>query len=518
MHQKETATSHYALTSPLSLLLGKNPADFTREDLITIIERKRIERITFHYTALDGKLKELKIPIANRLQAERILADGERVDGSSLFKGMVDTAVSDLYVVPVYKTAFLNPFDESSLDFMCRYLTRDGHLAPFALDTILHNASQLFARNTGFELFALGELEFFLLSEQKSSMYLSPKQRGYHSSGPFMKSGLILDEMVRYIAQCTGAVKYAHGEVGYVESVRSNLDEIAGKQAEQLEIEFLPVPVEDAGDYLVLARWLIRNVAYKHGCVATFAPKLEEGVAGNGLHVHMELRKNGANIMTDDTGQLTAAARKVIGGLCTYADSLTAFGNTISAAYLRLVPNQEAPTRICWSDLNRSAMIRVPLGWSSVHNLAGILNPQQKTGLERGEGRQTVELRSPDGSAIVHLLLAGITMAAEWGLTHKESLRIAEELYVSGNIFQDEHLLHSLASLPKSCVESSRILLEKKKLYERDGIFPSGVINYVGALLRAEDDLEMNDRLIDMPADDRLHATRKIMHRDIHRH
>jgi glutamine synthetase len=197
---------------------------------------------------------------------------------------------------------------------------------------------------------------------------------------------------------------------------------------------------------------------------------------------------------------------------------LTAFGNTVSAAYLRLVPNQEAPTRICWSDMNRSAMIRVPLGWGGVSNLAATVNPQQETlPLEKG-GRQTVELRSPDGSAIVHLLLAGITLAAEWGLTHDESLTIAERFYVSGNIFGDNDGREHLPSLPKSCVESSRILLEKRELYERMNVFPPSVITYVARLLAAEDDETMNRRLIDLPADDRLHETRRIMHRDIHRH
>ena len=508
----------YALTNPLSLLLDKPPTEFTREDLISIIEQKQIERITFHYTALDGKLKELKIPVVSRKQAEWILADGERVDGSSLFKGMVDAALSDLYVMPLYKSAFLNPFDEASLDFMCRYLTKDGELAPFAPDTILHNASKLFKNRPGMELHALGELEFFLLSEPKSPIYVSSKQRGYHASGPFVKSGLILDEMVRYIAQITGAVKYAHSEVGYVESVRSDLEEIKEKQAEQLEIELLPTPVEEAADNLVLARWLIRNVAYRHGCVATFTPKLEEGVAGNGLHVHMELIQNGRNIMVDEKGKVSVCAKKVIGGLCRYADSMTAFGNTVSSAYLRLVPNQEVPTRICWSDMNRSAMIRVPLGWSKVNNLAQRLNPQQKKRLDGSEGRQTVELRSPDGSALVHLLLAGITMAADWGLANDESLKLADKLYVSGNIFQDSKLLNTLAALPTSCVESSRILLQKRNMYERDGVFPPSIVEYVAKMLQSENDENMNRTLVDLPADDRLHETRKIMHKDLHRH
>jgi glutamine synthetase len=508
----------YALSNPLSQILDKPREEFTRADMINIIEQRGIERVVFHYTALDGKYKELKIPVSNRQQAERVLADGERVDGSSLFRGMVDAAVSDLYVVPVYKSAFLNPFRDGSLDFTCRYLTREGQLAPFAPDTILHNASALFTKSTGMQLHALGELEFFLLSDATQKIFVSKKQRGYHASAPFLKSGPILDEMVRYIAQITSSVKYAHSEVGSIEAVRSNLEEIRDKSGEQLEIEFLPAPVEDAADYLVLARWLIRNVAFKHGCVATFTPKIEEGVAGNGFHIHMEVVKDGKNVMTSSDGALSPVARKVIGGLCTYADSLTAFGNMVSSAYLRLVPNQEAPTRVCWSDMNRSAMIRVPLGWSNLNNLAKRLNPQERTDLGMDSGRQTVELRSPDGSALVHLLLAGLTLAAEWGLTHDESLKIAEKLYVQGNIFQNEKLLNSLAALPKSCVESARLLLQKRDLYEREKIFPASIVDYIAKILTKENDEFMNQTLMDLPADDRLLATRKIMHKDLHRH
>ena len=512
------SNSHYALTNPLTLLLDKPNTEFTREDMIKIIEEKNIERITLHYTALDGKYKELRIPICNRMQAERILAGGERVDGSSLFKGMVDSSLSDLYVIPVYKSAFLNPFDSSSIDFTCRYIMADGNLAPFALDNILHNAYSLFKNHTGLEFYGLGELEFFLISGLKSPIYSLPKQRGYHASAPYIKSGQMVNEMVKYISQITGAVKYAHSEVGYVESVRSNLEEIKEKRAEQMEIEFLPTPITDTGDNLMLARWLIRNVAFKYESIATFTPKLEEGVAGNGLHVHMAIMKNGNNIMTDYNGNLSVLAKKIIGGLCKYADTLTAFGNTESSAYLRLVPNQEAPTRICWSDLNRSAMIRVPLGWTKVDNLSQKINPQQNNPFSETEGRQTVELRSPDGSALVYLLLAGITMAAEWGLTNDESLELANKLFVTGNIFHNKELLNSLPALPQSCVESARILFEKRQLYERDNIFPPSIIDYVSEILNREQDENMNQILADLPADDRLLETRKIMHKNIHRH
>ncbi len=515
----------YALANPLAVILDKPPQDFTRADLLKVIDQKHIERITFHYTALDGKLKELKLPVANAFQAETILAEGERVDGSQLFKGMVDASLSDLYVVPVYKTAFLNPFDDDSLDFICRYLTKDGDLAPFALDSILARACQVFRQRSGLEIQTLGELEFFLLSDRNPHLFPAQKQHGYHAAAPYIKSGQILNEMVRHITQITGSVKYAHSEVGFVESVRSDLEEIQGRQAEQLEVEYLPRPPEEMADALVLGRWLIRNIAYKYGCVATFTPKIEEGVAGSGLHFHLELLKDGKNIMVDQAGKLSGPARRLIGGLCHYADSLTAFGNTVSSAYLRLVPNQEAPTRICWSDLNRSSMIRVPLGWSNLRHLAKRLNPLDTSGFTGLESRQTVELRSPDGSAIIHLLLAGIVMAVEWAFREDDSLfkknlplELADKLYVQGNIFTDQALLQKLPTLPRSCVESSRILLEKRDLYERDGVFPPSVVDYLARLLRAENDEGMNQKLADLPADDRLHETRKIMHKDLHRH
>ncbi len=517
--------SPLALSNPLTALLDKPSADFTRSDFLRVIRAKGLERITFHYTALDGKLKELKIPVAEAAQADLVLAEGERADGSSLFKGMVDAALSDLYVVPDFRTAFLNPFDDKSLDFICRYLTGDGRPASFTPDNILARAEALFRQRTGLQMRAMGELEFFLMSEKGDGIYPGQKQQSYHGALPFIKSGPILNEMVRHIAQITGAVKYAHSEVGFIDSVRSDLDEIKSRRGEQLEIELLPRPVVEMGDHIVLARWIIRNVAYQHGCVATFTPKIEEGVAGNGFHFHMELHRDGRSVMTDDDGKLSEPARRLIGGLCEYADSLTAFGNTVSSAYLRLIPNQEAPTQVCWSDLNRSAMIRVPLGWTNLRHLGRRVNAGDTEEYKAEGSRQTVELRSPDGSAITHLLLAGMVMAADWAFQDTRTLfgdggplDLAERLYVKGNIHTDPELVKRLPKLPTSCVESARLLNQKRELYERDGVFPPAVIDYVIRLLQKEKDEDMNVRLADLPADDRLHETRRIMHKDLHRH
>lgn len=507
----------FALSNPISVLLNKDPKDFTRDDLIEVIIKKNIERITFHYTGIDGKIKELRIPIANRHQAEIILTEGERVDGSSLFKGIVDAGSSDLYVVPVYKTAFLNPFDNGSLDLICRFLDKDGNRAWFAPDNILHNAASNIKKASGLELWALGELEFYLLSNDDNPLFPMPKQRAYHASAPFVKTAEVLNEMVRYITQLSGSVKYAHHEVGCLEKVSSDFRELNGKKAEQVEIEFLPAPIEDMADHVVLARWIIRNVAYRHGYTATFVPKLEIGHAGNGMHFHLQFMRDGKNIMTDEKGALSEEARMLIGGLCHYAPSLTAFGNMVSASYLRLVPHQEAPTLVCWSEMNRSALIRVPLGWNNLRNLASVVNESGTIPLAEDPKRQTVEIRTPDGSGNTHLLLSGIAMAAEWGLTNKsEALDITEKCHVTVNI-HEHNAQNNLAEIATSCVESAEKLLQHRALFERNDVFPPQVISHVANVLKNENDKDLNARLMSLPDDEKLQESRRIMHRDIHK-
>ena len=71
--------THFALENPIEVLTGKKRSELTRDDLINIINKKNIERLTFHYTAIDGKVKELRtFPITSHEQAELVLAEGER--------------------------------------------------------------------------------------------------------------------------------------------------------------------------------------------------------------------------------------------------------------------------------------------------------------------------------------------------------------------------------------------------------------------------------------------------------
>ena len=148
-----------------------------------------------------------------------------------------------------------------------------------------------------------------------------------------------------------------------------------------------------------------------------------------------------------DNGALNDTAKKMIGGLLELASSITAFGNIVPTSFLRLIPHQEAPTNICWGDSNRSALIRVQLGWKGVNNMIYDANPKEKDTFKDHMSSQTVELRSTDGSANGYLLLAGITTAARLGLESATSLEKARNFISGGDVGKN----HGLNSPSASC-------------------------------------------------------------------
>ena len=112
--------------NPLVKYLNKPAEDFTKADLIKYIEDNKIEMVNFRYVGGDGRLKTLNFVIHNKTHLENILTSGERVDGSSLFSH-IEAGSSDLYVIPRYKTAFLNPFTSiPTLDILCSFYNKDG--------------------------------------------------------------------------------------------------------------------------------------------------------------------------------------------------------------------------------------------------------------------------------------------------------------------------------------------------------------------------------------------------------
>lgn len=471
--------------------LQKPASMLTKADIIRFIEEREIKLVNFLYPAGDGRLKTLNFVINNEAYLDTILTYGERVDGSSLFN-FIQADSSDLYVLPRFSTAFVDPFSQiPTLDLLCSFFDKDGNFLASSPEHTLSQAAQAFTETTGFDFEAMGELEYYVIT-QDTGVFPAVDQQGYHESAPYVKTNDFRTLCMSYIARAGGQIKYGHSEVGNFHQ--------DGLIFEQNEIEFLPVPVLQAADQLVVAKWIIRNLAHEHNLNVTFAPKITTGKAGSGLHIHMRMVKDGCNYMLHD-GKLSDEARRMIAGLMEMAPSITAFGNKNPTSYFRLVPHQEAPTNVCWGDRNRSVLVRVPLGWTAGVDMCQAANPLEEIHDVDATFKQTVEIRSSDGSADLYQLLAGICVACRHGFEMNNALEVAEKTYVNVNIHnkENEALLNTLSQLPDSCAASADCLERQRAIYEEHGVFSPNMIDSIIKQLRSYDDATLRKDIEDKP-------------------
>lgn len=473
--------------NPLVQFIGKDPQEFTKADIIRFIKENNINMLDFHYVGGDGRIKSLNFVVTNEEYLEQVLTFGERVDGSSLFSFM-QAGSSDLYVIPRFSTAFVDTFAQiPTLGILCSYYTKDGLPLEAAPEYILKKAVRSFTEVTGMEFQTMGELEYYVIGD-KEELFQATDQKGYHESGPFAKFESFRSECMFLIAQVGGMIKYGHSEVGNFT--------LGNKIYEQNEIEFLVTDAEESARQLIMAKWIIRRLAYSYGLDVTFAPKITVGKAGSGMHIHTRIVKDGKNCYIKD-GQLSDIAKTAIAGYMQCAPSLTAFGNMNPTSYFRLVPHQEAPTTICWGDRNRSVLVRVPLGWTAKEDMVANENPLEQTTKIDGSQKQTVEFRCPDGSANIYLLLAGLAVAARSGFEMDNALQFANDTYVDVNIFEEKYKdrVEKLNSLPTSCYESAEMLNQQREIYERHGVFSPQIIDGVINTLKSYNDKHLRQEL-----------------------
>jgi len=478
--------------NPLVAFLGKEQKDFFKDDIIKYVINNGIRIIDFRYPAHDGRLKTLSFPVTGHAYLDNILSCGERIDGSNIFP-YIEAGSSDLYVIPRFCTAYIDPFAEiPTLGMICSYFTNEGLPLETSPQYTLQKAQRFFTATTGFSFEAMGELEFYVIDNEQN-LFVTENQRGYHESQPFSKFYAFRNKAMDLIARAGGQIKYTHSEVG-----NFSLD---GKIYEQNEIEFLVNPAQTAADQLLLAKWILRTLAWSQGLDITFSPKITEGKAGSGMHFHTAMKKKGISVMTD-AGKLSNDAKKAIAGYMQCAPSLTAFGNTNPVSYFRLVPHQEAPTSICWGDRNRSVLVRVPLGWRHNTNMMAMENPLEKQELQDLPDRQTVEMRSPDCSADVYLMMAGLITAAKQGFEMENALEVADRTYVDFNIHdsRNRNKMLALEQLPASCYESAQELKKNRSTYEKDGIFHPALIDSVISKLESYNDKNIRQEIKDNPA------------------
>jgi glutamine synthetase len=450
-----------------------------KDEIVKFVSEKGVRIINLCHIPEDGRLKTLSFSATDKERLRDVLELGERVDGSSLLS-FVEAGKSDIYVMPRPEKAFTNPFSrEPTLNVLCDYLDENGKPLDVAPRNVLARAEEKL-RSIGIVMKALAELEFYVISALGTGMlFPALPDRNYHESAPFAVLEDLRNEVLVTLGSVGIATKYGHAEVGRVDE--------DGVVLEQHEVEFTPQSLADTADSVAVAKWVVRNVCVKYGVSVSFSPKISLEHAGSGMHVHLCGVKNGRNVVVGSDGGLSVEALEMIGGILRFAPSLAAFGNPAPVSYLRFIARKESPMHICWGTGNRLALIRIPLWWGF------------KTRTVNGAScRETLEYRGPDALANVHLLLAGLALAADYGLRNpEEALKRAEDLHVEAVAGEKK----GLKLLPSSCGESADDLEKDRKLYEVDGVFPKRLVDKTVDRLRAYKDGNLKKMVMEKPED-----------------
>ena len=376
------------------------------------ILEKNIKFLDLKYSDLPGRLRHVTLPVE---QLEHAVRDGVGFDGASV-AGFRTVDAGDMVLKPDLDSAFVDPFArEPTATCFAGIYESDGKRR-YERDprAILQRAIAALKKEThADEVMVRPEFEFYLFNkaefwtDDSSAAYRIEtdelkhddpsgfslfKGPAYHVAPPFDRSSDFRSELSLLMAQCGVPVKYHHHE---------------GGRHSQVEVEPVFMPAMRSADGIMLSKYLVRNLAFKHDKSATFMPKPIFGEAGSGMHVHMYLRKNGGgesgvSLFGDEkaAAKLSPTALHYIGGITNHASSLCALTNPSTNSYRRLVPGYEAPVLVFFSVANRTAAIRIP-------------------GYITNAAEMAIEYRIPDATANPYLSLAAILMAGLDGIRTK---------------------------------------------------------------------------------------------------
>jgi len=444
--------------------IGKPASDWTFKDIVAFVRDQDVRVLSLMHVGGDGWMKTLDFVPRDSAHLTDVLTGGERADGSSLFGDLgIPIGASDIVMRPRISTAFLDPFaPEPTLAVLCSHFNREGAPLAESPDTLVRAAHQRLIAETGVELHALGEIEFFLGTRVGDAEAYGANERGYHASSPFVFGEALRRKALVYLAEMGVAVKYGHAEVGYVEA-----DAADSRVWEQHEIELWLRPLPEAADAVVLTQWVLRNLAQRAGMLCSFAPMARKGHAGSGMHFHFAPRAGQAYVPhTTADGQLTPEAKWLIGGLVNHGAAMMAFGNRSRDSFVRLSQGKEAPSMVTWGRYNRRALVRIPI------------IPTDQDGRPTSPG--TIEFRLPDGSAHPHLLLAGIAQAfvEGHGATDLDERLERTAVTAQGQPASDNRV-------PLTFGEIADALAASRPVLEAGGVFTSNMVDRMVALLRA---------------------------------
>jgi glutamine synthetase len=385
----------------------KSPADvmkFVKDHDIKVVDMKFIDLI--------GTWQHFSMPIAEL--SEELFEDGLGFDGSSI-RGWRAINSSDMLVIPDATTAILDPFSRRpTMSLQCNVYDPISK-EPYERDPRqIARKAEAFLKSTGLAdtCYVGPEPEFFIFDdvrfdqsinaafysvdsneagwnsgrdEAPNTGYKIRAKEGYFPVAPNDSHADIRQEICEVLETVNIMVEREHHEVA----------------AAQSEIDFRFDSLTRCADKTMWLKYVIKNVARKHGKAATFMPKPIAGDNGSGMHCHMSLWKAGKPLFAGSGyGGLSEMALFYIGGVLKHARALAAITNPTLNSYRRIIPGFEAPVNLAYSARNRSASVRIPVGAPS---------PKAKR----------IEIRFPDPMANPYLAFSALMMAGLDGIENK---------------------------------------------------------------------------------------------------
>jgi glutamine synthetase len=388
----------------------------TPQELLKRIQDEKIQLIDLKFIDTVGTWQHLTL-YQNQID-ETAFTDGVPFDGSSI-RGWKAINESDMTMVLDANTAWIDPFMEvPTLSIICSIKEpRTGEWYNRCPRVIAQKAvDYLISTGIGDTVFFGPEAEFFIFDSarfaqtanegyyfldsaegawnsgkagtvDKPNLGYKPRfKEGYFPVSPTDSSQDIRTEMLLTMAELGVPIEKHHHEVA---------------TGGQCELGFKFGKLVEAADWLMIYKYVIKNVAKKHGKTVTFMPKPIFGDNGSGMHCHQSIWKDGQPLFAGDKyAGLSETALYYIGGLLKHAPALLAITNPSTNSYKRLVPGYEAPVNLAYSQGNRSASIRIPLSGT---------NPKAKR----------LEFRCPDATSNPYLAFAAMLSAGIDGIKNK---------------------------------------------------------------------------------------------------
>ncbi len=375
---------------------------------------KGARMVDLKFCDLVGTWQHITIPFAE-LSME-IFEHGLGFDGSSI-RGWRGIEESDMIILPDPSTAKMDPFMQvPTLHFICDVCMPET-LQPYDRDPRqVVKRAVAFMQSTGIadtayfgpeaEFFIFDDVRyeqtnnsgFYMIDSEEAAWntgrdegggnlgYKIRQKEGYFPALPTDTQQDIRTEMCLELERAGMIVERHHHEVA---------------SAGQAEINFRYDSALEMGDKMMWFKYIVKNVARRHGKTATFMPKPLFNDNGSGMHIHMSLWKDGKNLFAGNKyAGLSEMALYYIGGVLKHAPALCGIINPTTNSYKRLVPGFEAPTKLAYSFKNRSAAMRIPNSGP---------NPKAKR----------IEFRTPDPSANIYLAQAAVLMAGLDGIINK---------------------------------------------------------------------------------------------------